>query len=76
MNYLEMKRNITKNVRRLRETKGWARQELAAEAKLSINAIQKIERAVNNSNPTLLTLHKLAIAFKISVGELLGEQGE
>ena len=62
--------NITKNLRKLRETKGLTQEKLARLADVSNNTIIKIE-AGKNQNPTLDTLKKVAKALEVSVDELI-----
>ena len=53
---------ITKNLRKLRETKGFTQEKLARLADVANNTIIKIE-AGKNQNPTLDTLKKIAKAL-------------
>ena len=62
--------NITKNLRRLRETKGLSQEKLARLADVANNTIVKIE-AGKNQNPTLDTLKKIAKALDVSVDNLI-----
>jgi transcriptional regulator with XRE-family HTH domain len=57
--------NITKNLRRLRETKGLSQEKLARLADVANNTIIKIE-AGKNHNSTLDTLNKIAKALEVS----------
>ena len=61
--------NITKNLRKLRETKGLSQEKLARLADVANNTIIKIE-AGKNQNPTLDTLKKIAKALEVSLDEL------
>jgi len=61
---------ITKNLRKLRETKGLSQEKLARLADVANNTIIKIE-AGKNKNPTLETLRKIAKALGVSVDELI-----
>ena len=62
--------NITKTLRKLRETKGLSQEKLARLADVANNTIIKIE-AGKNQNPTLDTLSKIANALEVSVDELI-----
>ncbi|KKR46492.1 MAG: Transcriptional regulator, Cro/CI family [Parcubacteria group bacterium GW2011_GWA2_40_143] len=62
--------NITKNLRKLRKSKGLSQEKLARLADVANNTIIKIE-AGKNQNPTLDTLKKIAKALEISVDELI-----
>ena len=61
---------ITKNLRKLRETKRLSQEKLARLADVANNTIVKIE-AGKNQNPTLDTLKKIAKALEISIDELI-----
>ncbi len=62
--------NISKTLRRLRETKGLSQEKLARLADVANNTIIKIE-AGKNQNPTLGTLKKVAQALEVSVDDLI-----
>ena len=65
-----MSNNITKNLRKLRESKGFTQEKLARLADVANNTIIKIE-AGKNQNPTLDTLKKIAKALEVSVHDLI-----
>jgi len=60
-----------KNLRKLREKKGWSREKLARESEISYHTIIKIEREVIK-NPKLETLIKLSRALGVSLDRLVG----
>ncbi len=62
--------SITKNLRKLRESKKLSQEKLARLANVANNTIVKIE-AGKNQNPTLDTLEKIAKALGVSVDELI-----
>ena len=62
--------NITKNLRKMRETKGLSQEKLARLADVANNTIIKIE-AGKNQNPTLDTLKKISKALEVNVDELI-----
>mgnify|MGYP001600593859 len=62
--------NITKTLRKLRETKGLSQEKLARLADVANNTIIKIE-AGKNQNPTLDTLRKVAKALNVSIDDLI-----
>ncbi|MEA3444581.1 MAG: helix-turn-helix transcriptional regulator [Bacteroidota bacterium] len=62
--------NITKNLRRLRESRGLTQEKLARLADVANNTIIKIEVG-KNQNPTLDTLKKVAKALEVSVDDLI-----
>jgi transcriptional regulator with XRE-family HTH domain len=62
--------NLSKNVKRLRETKGLSQEKLARLADVANNTLIKMETG-ENKNPTLETLKKVAQALGVSVDELI-----
>jgi len=61
-----------KNLKKLRQKKGWSQEKLAREASISYNTLIKIERG-GIKNPKLETLIKLAKALGVSIDELIGK---
>lgn len=61
---------LAKNLRNLREKKGFSQDRLAKLADVANNTIIKIEQG-ENINPTLDTLKKIAGALDVSIEELL-----
>jgi len=70
-----MSNNISDNLRKLRDKKGYSLERVARLADLSLNTIVKIENGVNQ-NPTIETLTKIAKAFKIGVDDLIKKRYE
>ena len=64
---------LSKRLKELREERNWTQQKLAEKAKLSFNAITKIEQGAAK-HPTLKTLLKLTEAFGIGLDELVGNK--
>ena len=62
--------NITKNLRKLTETKRLSQEKLTRMVDVANNTIIKIE-AGRNQNPTLDTLKKIAKALEVSVDDLI-----
>jgi len=62
-----------KNLKKLRNKKGWSQERLAREAGISYITLVKIERG-NIQNPKLETLIKLAKALDVSIDRLIGSQ--
>jgi transcriptional regulator with XRE-family HTH domain len=60
---------LSRNLRRLREAKGWSQEELAHQSGLHRTYVSGVERGVRN--PTVAVLERLATAFQCRVGELL-----
>jgi len=59
-----------KNLKKLRQKKGWSQEKLAREASISYNTLIKIERG-GIKNPKLETVIKLAKALGVSVDDLI-----
>lgn len=62
-----------KRLKQLRKKAGWSQQKLAEEAGLSYNVITKIEQGAAK-NPNIQTMVKLAVAFQVSIDELIGRK--
>lgn len=56
-------------VKQLRKNVGFSQEELAEKAKLDLTSVSEIESGLRN--PSLKTLHKIALALKIQVSKLL-----
>jgi len=62
--------NITKNLRKLRESKGFSQEKLARLSDVSYNSIIKLETG-GITNPTIETLQKIAKALEVQVDDLI-----
>jgi len=62
-----------RNLKKLRNKKGWSQERLARETGISYNTLIKIERG-GIRNPKLETLIKLAKALGVSIDKLVGSQ--
>jgi transcriptional regulator with XRE-family HTH domain len=62
-----------RNLKKLRNKKGWSQEKLAREAGISYIALVKIERGMIK-NPKLETLIKLSKALGVSIDKLVGSQ--
>lgn len=67
---MDMSRGYLKNLKKLRQQKGWSQEKLAKDAGISYQTLIKIERGYIK-NPKLGTLIKLASALKVSVDDLI-----
>jgi transcriptional regulator with XRE-family HTH domain len=63
-----MMSSVGKEVRRLREAKGWSQAKLAAETGMAVSGISQIEN--DKRNPNSATLTKLAKALEVEVADL------
>lgn len=60
---------LGRNLRRLRQEKGWSQEAFAFEADLHRTYISDLERGARN--PTITVVEKLAKALGVTAGELL-----
>jgi transcriptional regulator with XRE-family HTH domain len=63
-----MMSGVGKEVRRLREAKGWSQAKLAVETGMAVSGISQIEN--DRRNPNSATLAKLAKALEVEVADL------
>jgi transcriptional regulator with XRE-family HTH domain len=61
---------LSKNLKKLREKKGFSQDRLAKLADVANNTVIKIEQG-ENKNPTLETLKKLSDALGVSLDDLI-----
>lgn len=61
-----------KNIKELRNKKGWSQEKLSREADISYQTLIKIERG-GIKNPKIETMIKLAKALDVSIDELVGK---
>ena len=64
---------LAANVRRVRRARKVSQEQLAFDAEIDRTYVSQIERSV--INPSLLVLHKVAIALGVSVIDLLRAEG-
>lgn len=64
-----MAKNVSENIRRIRQEKGISQDRLSKDANLALNTVVKIEND-ESPNPTVDTLEKIAKALGVDVGEL------
>ena len=65
----DIRAKFGRQLRKLREEKDLTQEELADKAGMHFTYIGQIERGLRN--PSLVNLHKLAKALKVSAGQLL-----
>ncbi len=66
---MDIRRQVGANVRRLREQRGWSKEELAFECGLHRTYISGVERGVRN--PTVLVVQEIASALGVPAARLL-----
>ena len=66
---MDVRTRLGRNVRRLREAKGWSQEAFAHEADIHRTYVSDIERGARN--PTILIVEKLAQPLGVTASELL-----
>lgn len=66
---MDIRKRLAKNLRQLRQEKGWSQELCADEAGLHRTYLSDIERGARN--PTIIVLEKLATALNVTAGRLL-----
>lgn len=66
---MDIRQRLAKNLRRLREEKGWSQEAFAHEAGIHRTYVSDIERCARN--PTITVVEKLAKPFGVRAGTLL-----
>lgn len=69
MTAMDIRKQVGRNVARLRKEKGWSQEQLAFECALHRTYISGIERGVRN--PTVTILEKIAVALDVKEAELV-----
>ena len=69
---MDVRRQLARNLKRLRLEKGWSQEELADQAGLHRTYVSGVERAVRN--PTITIVAALAKALGVAPGELLASR--
>jgi transcriptional regulator with XRE-family HTH domain len=65
--------SIGKNIRKLRQKKGWSQGEVAKRLKISIPAFSKIESGITDIN--ISRLSQIASLFEVSTLEIIARDG-
>jgi transcriptional regulator with XRE-family HTH domain len=65
---------VGKNLRHLRQAKGWSQEDLALTAGIDRTYVSGVERGVRN--PTVLVLSQLASALQVEAAVLLLHDGQ
>lgn len=66
---MDIRSRLARNVRRLREAKGWSQEDFADRAGIHRTYVSDIERA--KRNPTITVVEKLAVPLEVTASELL-----
>ena len=66
---MDVRARLARNLRRLREAKGWSQEAYAHEAGNPRTYFSDIERGARN--PTITVVERLAKPFGVSAGDLL-----
>jgi transcriptional regulator with XRE-family HTH domain len=66
---MDLRKLVGKNVRHLRQQRGWSQEDLAFEAGLDRTYVSGVERGVRN--PTVLVIGRIAKALKVQAEVLL-----
>ena len=69
---MDAKRIVSRNMKRLREAKGWSQEALADRSGLHRTYISGVERGVRN--PTVSVLQKIAVGLETSMAELVRDE--
>ncbi len=66
---MDVRARVGRNMKRLREAKGWSQEELADQAGIHRTYVSGVERGVRN--PTVTVLEKLAVALGAKMSALV-----
>ena len=66
---MEIRARLARNLRQLRETKGWSQEEFADRAGIHRTYVSDLERG--KRNPTIAVVERLAMPFGITASEIL-----
>jgi transcriptional regulator with XRE-family HTH domain len=66
---MDIRRQLARNLKRLRTEKGWSQEELADQAGLHRTYVSGVERGVRN--PTITIVAALAKALGVNASDLL-----
>lgn len=66
---MDIRRQVGRNLKRIRKEKGWSQEQLAFESGLHRTYISGIERGARN--PTIVILARLAESLRVTVDQLV-----
>jgi transcriptional regulator with XRE-family HTH domain len=70
---VDIRARLGRNIRKLRQEKGWSQEDYADRAGIHRTYVSDIERGARN--PTITVVEKLAKPLKVTPGVLLDGQG-
>ena len=68
---MDIRQRLARNLRRLREGRGWSQEKFAFEASIHRTYVSDIELV--GRNPTIMVLEKLASPLGVTASELLAD---
>jgi transcriptional regulator with XRE-family HTH domain len=74
LRFLESKKLLAENLKKLRRSRGLAQEKLALEAQVDRTVVSKIERQI--ANPSLDILVRLAYVLDVTVCDILANSSE
>lgn len=66
---MDIRVRLGRNIRKLREAKGWSQEDYADRAGIHRTYVSDIERG--RRNPTVTVVEKLAAPFEVAPGQLI-----
>jgi len=66
---VDVTQRLARNLRRLRQQKGWSQEEFAFRSDIHRTYVSDLERGARN--PTITVVDRLATALDVKLGELL-----
>jgi len=66
---VDIRARLGRNVRKLREARGWSQEDYADRAGIHRTYVSDIERG--RRNPTIIVVEKLAAPLEVTAGQLL-----
>lgn len=66
---MDIRERLSRNLRRLRQERGWSQEDFAHRAGLHRTYVSDLERGARN--PTITVVDRLAVTLGVRVGDLL-----
>ena len=70
----DIKKIISKNIRKYRKQRGLTQEQLALYSELSYDFVRRIETSEGKSGFSINTLYKIATVLEVSLDDLIKEQ--